>query len=202
MLCCVVLCDAMPGGKSLVADVLMLSRLHTPQQVCPSVSVCMCRMCVVCQCMWYVCLCPSRTRRIVMPERSIARVPSLAAHHSRRPTPRSSCTCSCSCYSCYCCCCHRLLAQELAAKGAPSKGFKHKQQQQQPVTRALIVLPYLSIGRCTNVAAWLHERCDVLPRVSVVVLGNCWAVGVYLCTPRLFKQSPTFHIFSPTLNTP
>jgi hypothetical protein len=35
--------------------------------------------------------------------------------------------------------------QALLAKAGPSRGHK---PQQQPVTRALIVLPYLSIGMC------------------------------------------------------
>jgi hypothetical protein len=35
--------------------------------------------------------------------------------------------------------------QALLAKAGPSRGHK---PQQQPVTRALIVLPYLSIGAC------------------------------------------------------
>lgn len=38
--------------------------------------------------------------------------------------------------------------QALLAKAGPHKTRKPQQQQQQPVTRALIVLPYLSIGAC------------------------------------------------------
>lgn len=115
-----------------MADVLMLSRLHRTQQVCGGVAAAGCA--------------------------EVLHWPSGSAVGTQCPKSVVYCLSFlvCACPTCAAAAVVDIgMTQELAAKAAPNKGFKHKHQQQ-PVTRALIVLPYLSIGaRCAFVCLCL-----------------------------------------------